>query len=81
MSKPQDAENAKTTEKPEEAEKPAPTLDEVKRHITQLDQILARVRSAEAVKKKDLKVFKEQLPKGRLNHLDSGTMASRNWST
>ena len=67
--KPKDSDESKTAEKPEEQEKPSPTLDEVKRHITQLDQILARVRSAEAVKKKDLKVFNDQLPKGRLNPL------------
>ena len=68
-------ENSKTDkksdegEKPENEQKPEPSLDEVKRHVTQLDQILARVKAAEAVKKKDLKVFKEQLPKGRLNPL------------
>lgn len=67
--KPKDSAEAKNAKESEEPEKPTPTLDEVKRHITQLDQILARVRSAEAVKKKDLKVFKEQLPKGRLNPL------------
>ena len=62
-------EKDKPDEKPGESEKPGPTLDEVKRHISQLDQVLARVKSAEAVKKKDLKTFKDQLPKGRLNPL------------
>lgn len=60
-------EKPEDTEKTENTEKSGPTLDEVKRHITQLDQIIARVKTAEAVKKKDLKVFKEQLPKGRIN--------------
>ncbi len=61
------SENQSEQETEPEEEKPGPTLDQVKRHITQLDQILARVRTAQAVKKKDTKTFKEQLPKARLN--------------
>ena len=61
------SENQSEQQTEPEEEKPGPTLDQVKRHITQLDQILARVRTAQAVKKKDTKTFKEQLPKARLN--------------
>jgi peroxiredoxin len=71
-----DVDDAKSSKNEKEAdketaepEKPEPTLDEVKRHISQLDQSLAKVRTADAVKRKDLKSFKENLPKARLNPL------------
>ena len=74
------SENQSEQETEPEEEKPGPTLDQVKRHITQLDQILARVRTAQAVKNKDTKTFKEHQKHGLiLSFRHSGMVKSANW--
>lgn len=64
-----DAEPSADDSEDDSAESDEPTLDEVKKHITQIDQFIARAESAAAAKRKDLETFKKHVDKAKLNSL------------
>lgn len=53
----------------EPGEADQPSLDEVKKHIDQLDQFIARGEAAAAARRKDLEAFKQHAEKAGLNSL------------